>query len=131
MQSHVVANLPGQQRVLFRKIVANQQNSWSSEDVGHAGGAIGFASKRSRQSGEVRRAMVVHIVRLEDQSSELGEQVVLFVSGASRTDHPNRRTALTITNLGKFLSDQRKRFFPRSRIQLAIFANQRLRQPVF
>src|SRR5258706_8450187 len=105
MQSHVVANLPGQQRMLFRRIVANQQNSWSSEDVCHAGSAIGFASKRSRQSGEVRRAMVINVVRLQNHAGELGKQVGLFVGSAVRTDHPNRPTALTIPNLGKLLPD--------------------------
>ncbi len=128
VQPHVVANLPGQQRMLLGGIVANQQNGRRGEDICHAGCSVGLAAKRSRQGSEVRGAVVVHIVRLQDHAGELGEQVSFFIRDARRSDDTDRLTAFLVANFGELLSDQRKCIFPCRRSELAVFADERLRQ---
>ena len=74
---------------------------------------------------------MIDIIRLQHHARELREQISFFVRGASRADHADRRSAILVANLGELLPDQLKRFFPGGRSQLAILANQRLRQPLF
>src|SRR5260370_9483627 len=131
MQPNIVANVPRHQGMLLGGIVANQQNCWSCEDVRHARSRIGLPPKRRRQSREIRGAVVIHVVRLQTNSSELGKKVRMFVGSAIRSDYPNRRPAIAIANLRKLPSDQLKRFFPRRRSELAVLPDQRTRQPLF
>src|SRR5258708_38262808 len=117
--------------MLLGGIVANQQNGRRGEDICHAGCSVGLAAKRSRQGSEVRGAVVVHIVRLQDHAGELGEQVSFFIRDARRSDDTDRLTAFLVANFGELLSDQRKCIFPCRRSELAVFADERLRQTFF
>ena len=80
MQSHIVANLPGQQRMLLRRIVPNQQNRRRGKNIGHAGGRIWLAAQRRRQGREVGRAVMIDVVGLQHYARELREQIMLLRS---------------------------------------------------
>src|SRR5208337_1721581 len=66
---------------------------------------------------------------------ELREQIVLFVRGARRANDADGRAAgvflNSVADLSKALANQLNRFFPRGWHQLAVLADQRLRQPFF
>ncbi len=65
MQADIIPNLPGQQRMLFRRIIADQQNGRRVEHIPHAGSHLRLAAERGGESREVRSAMMVDIVGLQ------------------------------------------------------------------
>src|SRR5579872_15656 len=94
MQANVVANLPGQQRMLLGWIISDQQNCGSIEYIPHAGGRVYFARERGRKSWEVSGTVMINIVGLQHDASELLQQIVLFVGRAVRTVNANRLPAM-------------------------------------
>ncbi len=112
VQAHVVANLPGQQRMLLGRIVADQQNRRRREDVGHAGSRIGLAAQRRRKGREVGGAVMIDVVRLQHHAREFRQQVRFFIRGARRADHADRRAAILVANFGELLPDQRQTLLP-------------------
>src|SRR5438045_8939222 len=124
MQANVVANPPGQQRMLISRIVPDQQNRSCAVKLTHRFGLSRFAAQRRRQSGIVSRAMVVDVVRLEHDASKLREQIVLFVSRTIRSDDPDRRRAILVAYVGEYFADQLERVFPRGRSQLVSTTDQ-------
>ena len=52
--------------------------------------ASGLPRKRRRESREVRRAVMVDVVRLQHHSRKLLQQIIFFVGGAVRANHANR-----------------------------------------
>ncbi len=79
MQPHVGANLPCQQRMLVRRIVADQQDRRRIADIAHRCRRVRLSRQRRGESREVGGAMVVDVVRAQHQPRELLQQVVLFV----------------------------------------------------
>src|SRR5271166_532659 len=75
--------------------------------------------------------MMIDIICFQNHTGELGEKIILFIRGARRAHNSNRLPAFHVTNSRKRLADQLKRLFPRRRSQLAVLANERLRQPFF
>ena len=92
MQANVAANLPGQQRMLLGRIVADQQDRRRVEHVAHRGRGVWLAGQRRSESREVGGAMMVDVVGAQHQARELLQQVILFVAGAVGADHADRRS---------------------------------------
>src|SRR5579871_134163 len=131
MQAHVIPDLPGQERMLLGGIVADQQDRRSGEDLRHASRCIRLPTQRGCESWEVGRAMVVDIVSLQHRPGEFRKQIVLFICGAVRTDHANRRPAILISHFCKLFSNQFKGLVPSAGSQAPIFPNKRLREAFF
>src|ERR1035437_398727 len=74
---------------------------------------------------------MVDVIRLEYDAGKLRKQIIFFVGGAIRPNHADRASAIAIANFAKPFSDQLKSFFPSRRRQLAVLANQRLREALF
>src|SRR2546422_11605537 len=53
MQSHIIANLPGQEWMLIRRVISDQQNCRRVVHIAHRGCRSGLSVKRSSQSREV------------------------------------------------------------------------------
>ena len=117
--------------MLLGGIVADQQNRRRGVDVRHAGGCIGLTAQRRRKGREVGRAVMIDVVGLQHHTREFRKQISFFVRGARRSDHSDRGASIFFSNFGELFSDQIKGFFPRCRSQLALLANERLRQPIF
>ena len=63
VMAHAGANLPGDQRILLRDVVADQQNSGRVVNVRHGGErSLGVRAESRGKPGVVRGAMVVEIV---------------------------------------------------------------------
>src|SRR6185437_11872068 len=131
VQANVVANLPRQQRMLVRRIIANQQNRRRTRHIAHAGGQILFPVKCGSECRKVGCAVMVNIVRSQHHARELLQQVILFVGRASGTDHANRLAAVAIANFLELLSDEFEGFFPRRWNQAPALLHQGLHQAVF
>ena len=71
---------------------------------------------------------MIDIIGVEHRACELGEKIVLFVSRAIRSDYANRAAAIPIADSSKLATNQLKSIFPCRRRQLAVPANERLRQ---
>ena len=126
MQANVVANLPGQQRMLLRRIVADQQDRGRVIDIAHAGSRAGFAGERRGESRKIGRTVVVDVVGLQHHARELLQQIALFIGGSRRADHADRLTAVLIANFRKAPANQLECLFPCRRGQPAIAADKRL-----
>src|SRR5215468_7362652 len=113
MQANVVANLPGKQGMLVRGIVAHDENGRSIVDLAHRCGSLGLATQGGSESREVRSAMVINVVRLENDASKFREQIILFVGGSRRADHPDGLPAILVSDFGKAAANQGEGFFPR------------------
>jgi len=115
MQPNIVSNLPCQQRMLLRRIIPNQQNRRGAEYIPHAGGCVGFSRQRGRKSWEVSRAVMINVVGLQHDASELLQQVVFFVGRASRTVNSNRLPTMHGADCRETIPHKFKCFFPRGR----------------
>ena len=132
VQPHVVANLPGQQRMLLRGIVADQQNRGRIEDVAPcwrsrpACRAAPPPGQGSRRCGDDRRCWSSARRARTSRAGKLSSFVVRVepITPIAAPPSLSRTSA-------KLLSDQLERFFPSRRSQLAVLANQRLRQALF
>src|SRR5579884_4151304 len=112
--------------MLLGGIVADQQDrprghrlAQRRRDVLLAGNGLG---KRRIISG----AVMIDIVRSQNRTSELLQQVVLFISRPVRTDHADGFAALTIANLLESAGDVIDGLLPRDGNQFAVTANERL-----
>src|SRR5215475_15041901 len=94
MQSNVVADLPSKQRMLVGGIVADNKNSGRVVDLTHAGCGFRIATQGSRESREVRGAVMVHVVGLKNDAGKFREQVIFFVGGARGADHADGLTTV-------------------------------------
>src|SRR2546423_1367889 len=113
------------------RIIANEQDCRSIQDVAHGRGGIFFASKRRSKSREVGSAVMIDVVGLHHYAGKLLKQIIFFVGGAIRTDYTNRLSAIFVANFFEPASHQFKCFFPRRRRQASVLANQRLGDAVF
>jgi hypothetical protein len=81
IQTHIGAEFPREQRMLFSRIAADEQDGGSVGNVTEAGGAIVAAGKRVRKGRIVGGALMVDIVGTQNCARELLQQVILFVRG--------------------------------------------------
>src|SRR5437870_4373053 len=116
--------------MLLGRIIPNQQDRWRVVHIPHARGHFWLARKRSGEGREVGSAVVVDVIRSEHHTRELLKQVILFVRRAGRAHNSDCPPALTIANFFEARSDQFKSLFPGRRRKSAIFADQRLREPI-
>src|SRR5689334_20118250 len=81
------ADLPGHQRILIRKIVADNQHRFGLIQLLHGekgiGGAIAEGGDKSRVVGG---AVMVNVISAESCARQALEQVVFFVRSAVRAD---------------------------------------------
>ena len=92
MQANVAANLPGQQRMLVGRIVADQQDRRRVGDVAHRSRCVWLARQRRGEGREVGGAVVVDVVGAQHQPRELLQQVIFFVAGVVGADDADRRS---------------------------------------
>ena len=121
------ANLPRDQRILLRHVVADQQNGRRVVDIRHRGERI--LRSRAQRGGKpsvVRGAMVIEIVRAERDAREAVQQIIFFVRGVVRADHADGGGAVRVVNLLQPARDFLERVFPAGGFELAVAANQRL-----
>src|SRR6266550_4600509 len=71
---------------------------------------------------------MIDVVRLQDDSSKLREQVAFFVRRTGRTDYTDTLTAVFIANFCETLSDYAEGLFPGRWCQSAVLADERLGQ---
>ena len=81
VQAYVAADIPSQQRMLFGRIVANQKDGRRAGHITHGGGGILLSGKGARKSGKVGGAVMVNVVRLQNDARKLGEKVGLLIGG--------------------------------------------------
>src|SRR6267378_3756042 len=105
MKPDVVANLVGEQRMLVGRIVADQQNGRCVEHFAHRGGDPWLAVQSARECSVIRSTVMVHVVRLEDHTGKLREQIILFVHSTVGSDHADRGTTVLVSDLGKTLAN--------------------------
>src|SRR6476646_1597897 len=74
---------------------------------------------------------MVNIVCTHHDAGKLLQQVIFFVGGSRRADHPDSFTAVAISNLSKLLPNQLERFFPGCRNEAPVLLYERLCQTVF
>src|SRR5579864_146077 len=130
MQTHVVANLPGKQWMLVGGIVADDQDGRSVVDLAHGRSSVWLAGERGGESREVGRAVMVDVVGVQHHAGKFREQVIFLIRRAARANHADRVSAVFVPNFGEAFANVGERFFPGCGSQLAIFADERLRQPV-
>ena len=95
-------DLPGDQRILLRRIVADQQKSRSRFQIAH--GSENTTGSRSacqpgckrHQTGIIRRAVMIHIVRAYRGPREASQQIILFVCRPIRTVKGDRVRAVLL-----------------------------------
>ena len=131
MQPDIVSDLPCQQRMLLRRIISDQQNRRRVVHIAHGRGGVRLCRKRRSKSREVGGAVMIDVVGPQHHAREFLQQIIFFVGGASRSDHADRLSALLIPNCLESPSDHLECLFPGGRNQSSVFADQRLRQPVF
>ena len=101
MQPYVVADLPRQQRMLIRRIVADQQDRWRLEDLAHARRFRVIPGEGLGERRIIRRAVMVDIIGSQHQTRELLKQIILFVRGAVGTDNADCIRAVASDDLAK------------------------------
>src|SRR5438105_3103896 len=130
MQPDIVPNLPSQQRMLLRRIVANQQDRRRIEHVAHAGARPRFFRHRGGKRRKVGGAVVVDIIGLKGYASELLQQIIFFVCVAVRSEYSYSLSTMLLANFLEAPPDQLECVLPRGRSQLSVLANQRLRDSI-
>jgi hypothetical protein len=81
VQADVGADLPGEQRMLVGRVVADEQHRRRAEDVAHRRRRAVLPVQCGGQSREVGGAVVVDVVGAEHHARELLQQVGFFVRG--------------------------------------------------
>src|SRR5581483_7799671 len=104
--------------MLLSGIVADHEYRLGRADVAHAGRTTSCAGKRSDEAGIIGGAVMIDVVGAEHAARELLQQIVLFVSGASRSDYPGGSTGFL-----EFLGNQIDGCFPGRLFQLAVLAD--------
>jgi hypothetical protein len=79
--AEVGAQVPGEERVLFGGIAADEQDGLRRFGVAQAGGAAGGSGEGLGEARVVGGADVVDAVGGEDRAGEFLQQVVFFVGG--------------------------------------------------
>src|SRR5258708_15744085 len=115
----------------LRGIIADQQNSRSTGHVTHSSGAVLLARNSGSEGGVVRGGMGVNVVCSQHRARKLLQQIVLFIRGAVGTNHADGLSALGVADLTQAFAYMFNRFFPRSGLESAVLANQRMAQAVF
>ena len=82
IEPHVGAQVPGEKRMLFGWVAADEQNRRSSRGFAKASGYTRMSREGTCKCSEIRGALVVDVVGLENGPRKLLQQVVLFVGGA-------------------------------------------------
>ncbi len=127
VMAHAGANLPGDQRILLRDVVADQQDGGRGVDIRHRGeSAFGVRAQRGGEAGVIRGAVVIDIVGAERGAREAIQQIIFFVRGVVRADHADGVRAVLVAHLLQAARDFFERIFPACRLELAVAANQRL-----
>src|SRR5438067_7035329 len=98
MQPDIVPNLPCQQGMLLRRIIADQQDRWRVEHIPHAGGRPRFPSHSGGKRREVSGAVVVDIISVKDYASELLQQIIFFIRGAIRAEDSDCLSSMLLAN---------------------------------
>ena len=81
------ANLPSDQRILIRGIVADQQHSLGFVQLLHRQRGIGGAiAERGDESGVIRGAVMIDVVGAKRGARQPLEQIIFFVRGAVGAD---------------------------------------------
>src|SRR5579884_222176 len=117
--------------MLVSWIVSDQQGRGRVVHITHAGRRIRFSMKRGCKGGEVSGAVVIDIVSGEGDTSELLQQIVLFVCCSCRADYTNCLAAIALKNPFESLSDVIECLFPSCGSQPSPATDQRLRESVF
>ena len=121
------ANLPGDQRILLRDVVADQQNRVRVVNIRHGGERIlRVRAESGGEAGVVGGAVMIEIVGAESDAREAIQQIVFFVGGVIRADHADGGRAVRGVHLLQAARDFFERVFPARGLELAVAADQRL-----
>ena len=108
------ANLPGHQRILIGGIVAHQQHGFRFVQLFHRQHRIASAIAESgHQAGEIRGAMMVHVVGAERGAGHALEQIIFFVGGAVRADEAEGIFSAGVVDRFELCGGSLCGFFPR------------------
>src|ERR1700739_1119359 len=81
VQPNVGAQIPSQQWMLMGRIASDEEYCGRTGDVAKACGLAFVSGQRSCKCDVIGRAIVIDVVRLEDRTRKLLQQVILFVGG--------------------------------------------------
>ena len=100
MVPHSSADLPRDQRILVRDVVADQQNRIRLINIRHGG--LRFSSRGPQDSREPRvisSSMMVDVIGPQSRPRKPVQQVIFFVRGVIRADYANRICAVLLADL--------------------------------
>ena len=127
MVANAGANLPGNERILLRDVVADEQHRGRVVDVRHRRERIFRVRPESGgEAGVIGRAVMVDVVGAERDAREAVQQVVFFVGGVIRSDHGDRGRAVQGVSLPDAPRDFFESVFPARRFKRAVAADERL-----
>src|SRR5208337_1139642 len=121
------ADLPADERILIRRVVADQQNCSGLVELLHRERRIGGAiSKRGDKPGVIRGAMVIDVVGAKARARQPLKQVIFLVRGAVGADETDGFGAVSSVQLFELLGSGLRGLFPRNGIELFSLAQKRL-----
>src|SRR5262249_3271350 len=127
MVANASANLPSDEGILVRRIVADEENGFRFIELLHGEqGIFCVFAKRREEAGVVGGSVMIDVVGAERDASEALEKVVFFVRSAVRTDEADRICAMRVANRFKFSGCGLRGFFPGDGQKLIAFANEGL-----
>ncbi len=125
VMAHAGANLPGDQRILLRHVVRDDENGGSVIDVRHGGERIlGARAQRGGQADVIGGAMVIEIVGAERDAGEAVQQVIFFVCGVVRADHADGAAAVRGVHLLDAACDFLECVLPARGLELSVAAHE-------
>ncbi len=84
-------NLPGDQRVLLGRIVADEQDRVRFVQLRHRGaGVAGLRAQRGDQARVIGGAVMIDVVRADGRARDAPQQIIFFVRRAVRADEADR-----------------------------------------
>ena len=112
--------------MLVGRIVSNKKYGRRIEDIAHARCDVQLSRKRSHESGEIRRAMVIEVVGLQHHTCKFRKQIILFIGCAVRAYYANCLATFFVADFRKMFPDQLESFFPGGWCKTSFLPNQRL-----
>ena len=96
---NIGAQVPGEQRMLLRRIVSENKNSRSGSGIGDAGQAMFLASQCADERDIIRGAMMVDIICAKSAARNLLQKIGFFIRDARRADHADAGAAAFVAML--------------------------------
>ena len=121
------ANLPANQRILIRWIVADDEYGLRFVKLLHRQRSFaGLFAKRGHEAGVIRRAVMINVIAAKSSARQALQQIIFFVRGAIGADKADRFAAIRGMQLIQLRGSGLRGLFPRNGQQLVALAQQRL-----